>query len=321
VSIMKAKEKRISRRTALALAGVAPVALATVRPAGAQAVTLRTGTSPTDAYAAPLFFAPSGIAAKSGIALDVSLFSSSTATAAGCASGALDIGVADPTAIANGVVHGIPFRVLAACSVYTGTSTSFLCVARSSSITTGKDFNGATLGAVTLGSSIAYVAVRAWLGSNGADLSTIKFVEMPYAAMAAAIDRGTIAGASIAEPFVSQLPPGVKVLANPNEALGGRYATSCWFATASWLQRNASLARRLVTSIYDVARWSNEHTAETAVALATATHLDVDRVRATHRATFATAPETAPIVLSLTAAAKYGVLSRPVGIAEISATP
>jgi ABC-type nitrate/sulfonate/bicarbonate transport system substrate-binding protein len=62
-------------------------------PAAAQGITLQVGASPSDAFAEPLYFAPSGVAAQAGIALNVSLFSSSTATAAGCASGALDIGV------------------------------------------------------------------------------------------------------------------------------------------------------------------------------------------------------------------------------------
>jgi NitT/TauT family transport system substrate-binding protein len=172
---------------------------------------------------------------------------------------------------------------------------------------------------VTLASSIAFVATRAWLGSNGADLSTIRFVEMPYAAMAAAIERGTIAAASIAEPFVSQLPPGVKTLANPNDALGGRYATSLWFTTSTWLERNPALARRLTAAIYDVARWSNTHQSETAVTLATATHVDVEKARSMHRATFVTGPESQPIALSLAAAMRYGVLSRPVDLSELLA--
>ena len=310
-----------SRRRALTAIAAAPAALAALQPAGAQEATLKTGTSPTDAYAAPLYFAPSGIGAKAGITLDVSLFSSSTATAAGCASGALDIGVADPIAVANGVVHGIPFRVLAACSVYTGVTTSYVCTARSSNISTAKDLNGATMGTVTVSSSVAFVAVRAWLAAGGADLASIKFVEMPYAAMAAAIERGTIAAASIAEPFLSQLPAGVRKLANPNEALGGRYATSVWFTTATWLERNAALARRLIATIYDVARWSNAHQAETAPVLAAATHLDPERAKSMQRAVFVTAPEPGPIALSLAAAVKSGVLTRAVDTAELLAAP
>jgi NitT/TauT family transport system substrate-binding protein len=308
-----------SRGRALGLIAAAPVTLAAVHPARAQAVSLRVGTSPSDAYAEPLYFAPSGVSAKSGITMDVSLFSSSTATAAGCASGALDIGVADPIAIANGVVHGIPFRILTPGSIYTGVSSSYVCVARSSSIASAKDLNGATMGAVTLGSSMAFVATKAWLASNGADLASVRFVEIPYAAMAAAIERGTIAGASIAEPFISQLPPSVRVLANPNDAIGGRYATSAWFSTQPWLDRNAALARRLTSLIHDAGRWSNTHPDESAAILAGVTHLDPERARQMHRATFAISSEPQAIALSLAAALKVDVLSRAVSAAELMA--
>jgi NitT/TauT family transport system substrate-binding protein len=308
-----------SRRNALGLIAAVPIALAASHPALAQAISLRVGTSPSDAYAEPLYFAPSSVSAKSGITMNVSLFSSSTATAAGCASGALDIGVADPIAIANGVVHGIPFRILTTASIYTGVGSSYVCVARSSSIASAKDLNGATMGAVTLGSSMAFVATKAWLAGNGADLASVRFVEMPYAAMAAAIERGTIAGASIAEPFISQLPPSVRILANPNDAIGGRYATSVWFATQPWLERNAALARRLTGLIYDVGRWSNSHPDESAVVLAGVTHLDPERARQMHRATFATSSEPQAIALSLAAALKVDVLSRAVSLTELLA--
>ncbi len=309
----------LSRRLALTLTAAAPFALGAPRPAAAaDAVTLKAGTSPTDAYAEPLYFAPAGMAAKSGITLDVSLYSSSTVTAAGCASGALDVGVADPIAIANGVVQGIPFRILAPGSVYTGVTTSYICVAKSSPITSAKDLNGATMGSVTLASSVAFVATKSWLAAGGADLSTVKFVEMPYASMAAAIERGTIAGASIAEPFISQLPPTVRILANPNDAIGGHYATSAWFTTKTWLDKNPALARQLTTAIYDVARWSNEHQADTAAVLAGATHVDVERARSMKRASFVTSRDLQPIAVSLAAAVKVGVLSRPVTIAELT---
>ena len=48
-------------------------------------------------------------------------------------------------------------------------------------------------------------------------------------------------------------------------------------------------------------------------------NVDVARVRATHRATYSTGPEPQPIALSLSAGAKYGVLSRSVELSEVMA--
>jgi hypothetical protein len=101
----------LSRRRALALTAAAPFALAAPRSvAAAEAVTLKAGTSPTDAYAEPLYFAPSGISAKTGITLDVSLFSSSTAHRAPSTS-ALPIRSPSPTASCTAFHFAFSLRV------------------------------------------------------------------------------------------------------------------------------------------------------------------------------------------------------------------
>lgn len=309
----------MNRRNLIAAAALSPLAAAL--PAHAQTPPLRVGTSPSGSYAEPLYFAPAEPALRTGFALDVNLFSSSTATAAAVASGALDLGVADALAIANGVIHGIPFRIFATGAVYTpATASSYVCVARSSPIANAKDLNGAALGVVTVVSSISFVMTKAWLAANGADLSTIRFVEMPYATMAPALERGTIAAATMGEPYISELPPSVRILGNPNEALGGQFVTSVWFATESWLRQNSALARRLPAAVYRVARWANDHPVETAAALAAAAHLDVERAQKMHRSYYATEMQTPAIALTLSAGLKFDALSRPVAPAELIAT-
>lgn len=307
----------MSRARTLQLAATAPYALATMRPALAQAITLKAGATPSDAFSEPLYFTPAGLAVTLGITLDVGLFTSSAAIAAGCVSGALDVGVGDPVAVANGVLHGIPFRILAPCSVYLGDSNLGIVVSRSSNITRARDLNGATIGVPTLVSSMGVVTTKMWLANDGAQ---VQFVEMPYSAMVAAIERGAIAAATITQPFLSQLPPTVRILANPHDAIAGRWAESVWFATASWIEGNAGLAKRLTAAIYSVARWSNSHQSETAAALSNATRVDVDRIKSTKRAIFSTARDQQGLTLSLTAAAKVGALSRAVTPAEIMAS-
>ena len=310
-----------SRRRALELAAATPFALSAVRPASGQATTLKVGTSPSVAYAQPLYFTATGAPAKSGIAMDISLFFSNVATATACANGTIDIGVADPIAIANGVEHGIPFRIIANGSVYSaGDVSPSICVARSSNITSAKDLNGMAVGTITVVSSMAFVATKLWLASNGADVSSIRFVEMPFPAMGPAIERGTVAAAAITEPSLLNLPAGVRVLANPNPVVGGRYAQTVWFAMQPWLDRNAALARRLPGLIYDLGRWANDHPADTSALLDAATKMDLAVVRAMRRANFATGNNPQAITLSLAAALKVNALSRPVSVAELTAT-
>jgi ABC-type nitrate/sulfonate/bicarbonate transport system substrate-binding protein len=165
---------------------------------------------------------------------------------------------------------------------------------------------------------MSVVATKIWLANDGAQA---QFVEMPFASMAAAVERGTIAAAAIAQPFLSQLPPTVRSLANPLDAVAGHWAQSVWFTTAAWIERNAALAQLLTAATYNVGRWSNDHQSETAVALANASHLDVDKIKSSKRAIFSTARDSQPVGLSLAAGAKVGALSRPVTLAEIMASP
>jgi NitT/TauT family transport system substrate-binding protein len=307
----------ITRRQLIAAGAALPLA-ASASPLRAQSMALRVGTSPSGSYAEPLFFAPAEPTLHTGLTLDVSLFSSSTATAAAVSAGSLDAGLADPLAIANGVIHGIPFRIIATGAVYTpATATSYVCVAQSSPLKTAKDLNGASLGVVTLQSSISFVMTKAWLAANGADLSTIRFVEMPYATMGPALERGTIAAATMGEPYISELPAGVRIFANPYQA---NYATSVWFSTEQWLQQNPVAARALPAAVYKVARWANDHPKETAAALAAATHLDVARAEKMRRSFYAPDAQPASIRLALEAGLKFGAISRAVRVEELLAT-
>jgi NitT/TauT family transport system substrate-binding protein len=307
----------ITRREIIAAAGASTL-VAAASPLRAQTSTLRVGTSPSGSYAEPLFFAPAEATLRTGLTLDVSLFSSSTATAAAVAGGSLDIGVADPLAIANGVIHGIPFRIVATGGVYTpATATSYVCVAQSSPIKSAKELNGTSLGVVTLVSSISFVMTKAWLAANGADLSTIHFVEMPYSTMAPALERGAIAAATMGEPYISELPPSVRIFANPYQA---NYATSAFFTTESWLQANPAVAQRFPAAVYKVARWANDHPTDAAAALAAATHMDLSRAVKMHRSYYAPAPQPQAIRLALEAGLKFGAISRAVGVEELLAT-
>ena len=84
------------------------------------------------------------------------------------------------------------------------------------------------------------MAVKAWLAKNGADVTRVNFIEMPTAAMVAAVERGTVAGAHFGEPFLSASGNAVKRVAAPYDAVGKSFLISDWFATRTWLSANAA---------------------------------------------------------------------------------
>jgi NitT/TauT family transport system substrate-binding protein len=308
----------LTRARSLALLASA-TALAVPRGARADApATIRVGAVASDTYAEPFYFADAGIAQKYGITLDVTTFTSNAAIGAAVAAGALDVGVADMLMIANGFNRGIPFAVPAAAGQYNPDNPNlYICTAKSTPLKTAKDFEGSAIGVPTLVSSIAFTSTKAWFAKNGADPDKLHFVEMPFSTMAAALERGQIAAAVITEPFLSQLPPDVKTFADPYEAIAKHFLISEWFTMRDWTSRYPDVAKRLVSAIYDTARWANAHQEQTAVILSKVAKLDPDHIRSMRRTVYATSLDPAMLTPVLANALIYKTIERPIDTKDI----
>jgi NitT/TauT family transport system substrate-binding protein len=299
------------------LAAATALAPRALRAADAPA-TIRVGNVASDTYAEPFYFAAAGMARKYGITLAVTTFTSNAAVGAAVVAGALDAGVADLLMVANAYNRGIPFAVFAGAGQYSPENPNlYICTARSSPNISAKDFEGQAIGVPTLVSSIAFTSTKAWFSKNGADPDKLHFVELPFASMAAALARGQIAAAVITEPFLSQLPPDVKLLADPYEAIGKRFLISEWFATRDWTTRYPDVAKRFVHAIYETARWANADQAASGAVLAKASHLDPDRVTSMHRTEYATALDPAMLEPVLTNALRYKTIERAIKPSDI----
>jgi NitT/TauT family transport system substrate-binding protein len=154
---------------------------------------LRIMTSPIENGAQVYYAKDMGFFAKAGIDVDIQSVQSGSAIASAVASNATDIAH----------TKKIPFVLVAAGSVWTQSAkNSGLFVAPNSTLKPGKDFNGKTLSTAGLGTLTEY-ATRAWIDQNGGDQSTVKFVEMGYSVMPAALSSGRIDGTLVNEPYFS----------------------------------------------------------------------------------------------------------------------
>lgn len=309
----------MKRAQAVALLGATAAAAALPRAARAQGLPIRIGTVAADAYAEPYYAQDLGSFARAGLNVEITSFTNGAALAAAVVGGSVDAGVGDATEVANGVSHGVPFVLFAGCGLYsTKTPTTLLCVAKDATIATAKDLEGSVVAVVSL-VSLQSTAVKAWLANNGADLSKVRFTELPFSSMGGALTRGTIAAAFIAEPALTSVKPDVKVLAKAYDAIAPEFLISDWFTTRDWLARNADAAKRLVQVIYDTARWANAHQDLSAPILAKYSKLDLDRVRAMTRAVYATSLDPKMVQPVLDNAAKFKSLDRPFKAADLIA--
>lgn len=253
--------------------GLSTMALALAVPAAVQAqapAVVRFGTPGNDGNALAYYAFENGVFRKHGI--DAQIQTIRTGSGAGIAGavvgGSLDVGEGDIIAVAAAREHGLPLLLIAPSFLHRGPApVSALIVAKTSSIRSGGDLNGATIAVPSLTGPAKLVTV-AWLQKNGGDPPTVKFVELPQTAMAAAIGRGTVAAGTTTEPNLAAALDDVRVLGYVYDAIGNPLQVTSWFATEDWIRANTDVARRVVAALRESAVWANDprnHAASAAI--------------------------------------------------------
>lgn len=305
----------MKRSRALALTAALVAVPAAVRAQAGPVV--RLGGSATDLYIEPFLALDGEFFAKAGLNVEVTALANGGAIASAIAGGALDAGLADAIQVANGVNRGLPFAFFAGSGLYSSDAPILaLCTGKNGPIKAAKDIEGQTVAIVAL-KSITEAAVREWLRTNGADLTKVKFLEMPYGEMAPALTRGTIAAAFIGEPFLSAAKNDVRMLGRSYDVVAPSFYISCWFGARDWIGRNPEVVRKLTRALYDTARWANGHHNETASILAKYSKLDVEKIRAMNRTRYGTSMDPKLMQPVLDIAVRYQLIEKPVAVADL----
>jgi NitT/TauT family transport system substrate-binding protein len=228
-------------------------------PAAADdAAPVRVATNPIDSGAEVYYADDLGFFAKAGLAVQIQPGENGAAIAAAVASNAIDIGYADIGALSKAHSRGIDFSIIAPAAMWDSSApVNVLMVAKNSPIRGAKDLNGKTIAVPGLGTGAA-LAVNAWLDANGADSASVKFIELPYASMPAALEAGRIDAAHVAEPFVSVAKQKARVLALADGALGKVYLRTVWFSTTAWAKAHPDVVARFAAVMSQTAKWAND---------------------------------------------------------------
>jgi len=243
----------------IAAAGVA----GTIVPAGAaradDLTTVRVGALPIDNGAEPFYGVDMGFFKKAGLDVAVTTFPSGGAAAAALAGGAIDVGITDAVSMASAHSHGIPISYVFPATIQTVSAPAYaVLIGANAALHTGKDFEGKTV-AVNGLKNILQIPFMAWVANTGGDPSTIKFIEVPFAAMAGAIESGTIDAASISEPFITNAMATGKfrVIPQTEKGLAPQFAFSGWTVQNDWAARNPELVKKFVSAMQATATWAN----------------------------------------------------------------
>ncbi len=316
----RAGHSTLSRSAALSLFAAG---IATAAPLRAQSTLapITMGTPGGDAFAEPFFGTDNGFFAKAGFEPQISVLNNAGAVVAAVAGGTIDVGLGDIVGIADAIGNGIPLVVFAGGGLYMSSNpATLLCVDKDSPLKTAQELNGKTVAVVTL-VGLSAASTRAWLSNNGADISTIKIIEMPQPEMRAALRRGTVAAATISEPFFSNAKADIRVFGKPYDAVANRFLISQWITTRSWLANNAAGAKRLTAAIYDTARWANTHHDASLPILVKYLKVDPDQMRGIRRADYSTVLTPQLVQPVIDVAVKYKLVPKPIDAAALITNP
>ncbi len=170
-----------------------------------------------------------------------------------------DVGLSNTGAILLAHAHSLPMYLLAPAAVYSARQPiSYLVVSPASPINTAKDFTGKTIGVFAI-HDMASTALSLWLDSNGGDSKSVKMIEVPPLAQAAAVGAGRIDGAIMNEPHFSNAKGTLRQVALTYAALAGGkpFQTTGVVVNKGWADANAALVRRFAPVVRQSAQWAN----------------------------------------------------------------
>jgi NitT/TauT family transport system substrate-binding protein len=177
-------------------------------------------------------------------------------------SGDFQIGFSNNISLLIASSKGLPVQVISQ-GVLAGTDKeeawADLLVLKNGPIKTVKDLEGKTIAVNTL-KNICEVTIKASLQKEGVDVNTLKFLEVPFPDMNAALDAKRVDGACVVEPFVSQGKAGKARGINPfyiNTAPDLSVAT--YFTSRQYAEQNKDVVDRFVRAINKSLDYAQSH--------------------------------------------------------------
>jgi NitT/TauT family transport system substrate-binding protein len=305
---------RLSRSAFLA---TTPLALAATRTAFAQEPPLRVGCVPTDGFSEAWYAQEMGFFQKAGLNVEITQMANGQGSVTGVAANVVDVGISSVIAIANAAIRGIPMGYIGAGNVFDSANPSLaLCVAKDSPVKSAKDFEGQTIAVAGLRDG-TNLSTAVYLIKGGADLAKVKFVEMPFPEMAPALKRGTVAAATISEPFVTGGAGDIRPINEAFAAIDGRYLLGGWFSSRRFAETQRAKAAKFMQVIYETGKWANANHQRSGEILEKYSKMSAATIAKMTRATFAENMTPQMIDGQLRWAAQLKFIERPISSNEL----
>jgi NitT/TauT family transport system substrate-binding protein len=266
---------------------------------------------------ADLFYADEqGFLKGAGLIADIQVLANGQNFIGGVTAGTFNLAPSTIPAIALARERGIMIKLVAPQAISsTQSPANLLMVTRDSPLKTARDLNGKTVACSGL-NNLATVALHAWLVKNGADVSTVKLVELPIPAMTEALQAQRIDAAVMSEPFITA-GKSLRSIGSPYEAIAPRFMTSGWFASDDWLAKNGDTARSFAAAMSKAHAWANTNAKGSIDIFERVTKISNDLASTMTRTVWGSTLDPQLIQPVLDIAASSGMLPRPMTTGEL----
>jgi ABC-type nitrate/sulfonate/bicarbonate transport system substrate-binding protein len=281
---------------------------------------IKAAATPIEADALLWLAQSQGYFARAGLQLDIQSLASGDATALAIVGGDIAIGSLNTMSLAVAHQNGVDMKIVASGPVFDiRRGGSQLMVRNDSPIASGSGLNGKTVAVNVLHGS-AQISTSAWVDKHGGDAKSVQWVELPFAAMQAALESGRVDAAQITQPWATTALATCRSLGVPNEAIAPRFVLGTYVASSAWIAAHLDTARRIGAALKLCARWYDTDPAASTQAVATLTKQDPAAVAKSVRSFFGEAVTPALVQPVIDVGARYGILKRSFPAGEIIAS-
>ncbi|WP_432144775.1 ABC transporter substrate-binding protein [Streptomyces sp. bgisy084] len=233
---------------------------------------------------APLYLGEKqGFFSSRGIKLTVESAQGGAAIVPGVVSAQFQFGFSNVTSLMIAQSKGVPIKSVvngAASTGKVGADVSGVAVKKHSPIKSAKDLAGRTVAVNTL-QNIGDTTVRESVRKAGGNPSKIKFVEMPFDQMPAALDGGQVEAAWMGEPALTiAKAQGARVVASPFAETDPDLTVATYFTSAKLAKENPELVKKFVAAMTESLKYADQHPDEARQILTAYTKIDASVVKA-----------------------------------------
>ena len=217
-----------------------------------------------------------GFFSSRGIELTMETGQGGAAIVPGVVSGQFQFGFSNVTSLLIAQSRGLPLKVVANGVASTSKDKADYSgvVTRDDSIRTAADLAGKQVAVNTL-KNIGDSTIRASVRKAGGDPSSVKFTELAFPDMPAALEAGRVDAVWVVEPFLTAtLAQGGRLVASNYVDTAPDLTVAVYFTSEQLLRDNPDLAKRVTEAMNESLAYADAHPDEARQVLTTYTQID-----------------------------------------------